>query len=99
MVLTLTQAANEVPRLILLVSETLGRAEIGGLSAWECGRRLGISGDDEDRAELGTHVVHVADAETPQVELVELAGRGKPFDSYAQKKPQMFTFQSESRYG
>jgi hypothetical protein len=99
MVLTLTQAANGVPRLILLVSETLGRAEIGGLSAWECGRRLGISGDDQDHAELGAHVVYITDAEPTQVELVELAGLGKPFDSYAHTRPQVFTFLSASRYG
>src|SRR5436189_4130528 len=93
-VLTLAQAANEVPRLIVPVSETLAMTEISRLSRLEGRRRLSITGDDEDRAELGGHVVHIADAETPQVELIEFAGLGKSGDSYAHARPQMFKFLS-----
>ena len=80
--LTPSAAANEVPRLLFLVSETLGIAEISRLSRGESRGRLSISADDEDHGELGGHVVHVADAITPEVELIEFAGLGKPLDSY-----------------
>jgi len=98
-VLTLAQAANEVPRLIVPVSETLAMTEISRLSRWEGIRRLSVSGDDEDHAELRSHVVHIADAETPQVELIEFAGLGKSGDSYTHARPQVFTFLSHRRYG
>ena len=79
-VLTLAQAANEVPRLIVPVFETLAMTEISRFSRSEGRRRLSVSGDNEDYAELRSHVVHVADAEPPQVELVEFAGLGKSGD-------------------